>query len=42
VDHLQNETDYIAWYPMIKALEYMSCLFPFDEGIYMKVNRFLL
>jgi len=42
VEHLQNETNYIAWYPMIKALEYMSCFIPFNESTHIKVNRFLL
>jgi len=41
VEYLQIEMDYIAWYPMFKVLEYMSCFIPFDEkGI--KVNKCLL
>jgi len=24
-----QETDFVAWYPMIKVFEYMSTLFPF-------------
>jgi len=41
-EYLSKETDYIAWYPMIKALEYMSCFIPFVESTYIKVDRFLL
>jgi len=41
VEYLPNEMDYIAWYPMFKALEYISCFIPFGEkGI--KVNKYLL
>ncbi|XP_072753456.1 aminopeptidase Ey-like isoform X1 [Anoplolepis gracilipes] len=29
--YLTRETNYIAWYPMIKALEYMSKIFPFQD-----------
>ncbi|XP_029659022.1 aminopeptidase N-like, partial [Formica exsecta] len=28
ISYLARETNYIAWYPMIKALEYMSSVFP--------------
>lgn len=28
--YLQQETDYVAWYPMFKALEYMSSIFSID------------
>jgi len=39
--YLSQETDYIAWYPMIKAFEYMSTVFPFPlykfKGIDIKV-----
>ncbi|XP_072754006.1 aminopeptidase N-like isoform X2 [Anoplolepis gracilipes] len=32
--YLGQETNYIAWYPMIKAFEHMSSIFPFpDEGV---------
>ncbi|XP_072749168.1 thyrotropin-releasing hormone-degrading ectoenzyme-like isoform X2 [Anoplolepis gracilipes] len=32
--YLGHETNYIAWYPMIKAFEHMSSIIPFpDEGI---------
>jgi len=45
VEYLHNEMDYIAWYPMFKALEYISRFIPFDKYNYasnIKVNRFLL
>jgi len=41
VEYLQNEMDYIAWYPMFKVLEYLSCFIPFDEKD-IQVNKFLL
>ncbi|XP_070171456.1 aminopeptidase N-like [Polyergus mexicanus] len=28
--YLQQETDYVAWYPVFKALEYMSSIFSID------------
>ncbi|XP_072767118.1 glutamyl aminopeptidase-like isoform X2 [Anoplolepis gracilipes] len=32
--YLGQETNYIAWYPMIKAFEHMSSIFPFpDKGV---------
>ncbi|XP_029659003.1 aminopeptidase N-like isoform X2 [Formica exsecta] len=31
--YLQKETDYVAWYPMFKALEYMSSIFSDNVGI---------
>jgi len=36
-EYLQRETDYIAWFPMFKALEYMSSFFAFQESTYVKV-----
>lgn len=30
--YLSRETDYVAWYPMIKALEHMSKVFPISDG----------
>jgi len=27
--YLSQETDFVAWYPMIKVFEYMSTIFPF-------------
>ncbi|XP_071559280.1 glutamyl aminopeptidase-like isoform X2 [Temnothorax nylanderi] len=35
--YLSQETDYRAWYPMIKAIEDMSYLFPFPEHQPLKV-----
>ncbi|KYM98473.1 Aminopeptidase N [Cyphomyrmex costatus] len=29
--HLSQETDYVAWFPMIKALEYISTVFPLSK-----------
>ncbi|XP_029154998.1 thyrotropin-releasing hormone-degrading ectoenzyme-like [Nylanderia fulva] len=31
IEYLQQEEDYIAWYPMFKALEYMYGTFPWRE-----------
>ncbi|XP_070169666.1 aminopeptidase N-like [Polyergus mexicanus] len=28
IKYLEQETDFVAWYPMFKALEYMSSVFP--------------
>jgi len=45
--YLSQETDYAAWYPMIKAFEYISSVFPLPEDkinfIRIKVisNRYL-
>jgi len=40
-EYLSQETDYVAWYPMIKVFEYMSTVFPFPlhkfKGIDIKV-----
>ncbi|XP_029672009.1 glutamyl aminopeptidase-like [Formica exsecta] len=40
ISYLARETNYIAWYPMIKALEYMSSVFPLpnEEVQNIKVN----
>ena len=36
---LCNDTNYVAWYPMIKAVEYMTCTWPVDRNAgYLKVN----
>jgi len=44
--YLSQETDFIAWYPMIKAFEYMSTIFPFSdkrvEEIKVDNNIFLI
>jgi len=41
--YLKQETDYVAWYPMFKALEYMSGFFSFQESAHIKVinDKFL-
>jgi len=40
-EYLSQETDYVAWYPMIKVFEYMSTVFPYPlniiKGIDIKV-----
>jgi len=38
--YLSRETDYVAWYPMFKALEYLSNIFLFSETNFenIKVN----
>jgi len=47
-EYLSQETDYVAWYPMIKVFEYMSTVFPFPlykfNGIDIKVmtNKYYL
>ncbi|KAL6427819.1 hypothetical protein ACFW04_008332 [Cataglyphis niger] len=41
VTYLEQETDYVAWYPMFKALEYMSRIFTIDTygiNIYVRVK----
>ncbi|XP_050463397.1 aminopeptidase N-like isoform X2 [Cataglyphis hispanica] len=44
--YLAQETNYIAWYPMIKSLEYMSSIFPFRNrkvhDIKKKLNYILM
>jgi len=35
--YLSQETNYVAWYPMIKVFEYMSTIFPFSSYINIKV-----
>nr|XP_012214649.1 PREDICTED: aminopeptidase N-like isoform X1 [Linepithema humile] len=32
---LHNETDYIAWYPMIKFVELITCIFPMTKSDYV-------
>jgi aminopeptidase N len=36
--YLSRETDYIAWYPMIKALENLSSYLPYKETEVLQVN----
>jgi CTP-dependent riboflavin kinase len=33
-----NERDYVAWYPMIKAFEYMSGYLPYPGSIEIQVR----
>jgi len=46
--YLSRETDYVAWYPMIKILEYMSTMFPFPPykfkyiDIKVMINKYYL
>ncbi|KYN17626.1 Glutamyl aminopeptidase [Trachymyrmex cornetzi] len=37
-EYLQRETDFIAWYPMFKGLEYMSIFFHWQSSSYIKRN----
>ncbi|KYN22305.1 Aminopeptidase N, partial [Trachymyrmex cornetzi] len=40
--YLSRETDYVAWYPMIKAFEYMSIFIPFSEiGLEEEMRKIL-
>lgn len=42
-NYLSNETDYVAWYPMFKIMEYASGFFPFSQSTEIKVGiKFLL
>lgn len=36
---LMKEKDYIVWYPMFKAFEYMSSILPLSEVQEIKVNN---
>ncbi|XP_011861657.1 PREDICTED: thyrotropin-releasing hormone-degrading ectoenzyme-like isoform X2 [Vollenhovia emeryi] len=36
--YLERVTDYVAWYPMLKALEHMSGFFLFEESISLKAH----
>jgi len=38
-EYLSQETDYIAWYPMIKAMEYLSGFLPYKESQPLKVGN---
>ncbi|XP_025271107.1 aminopeptidase N-like [Camponotus floridanus] len=40
--YLSQETDYVAWYPMFKALEYLSNIFLFHEKIYFDIKMKVL
>jgi aminopeptidase N len=37
-NYLSRETDYVAWYPMIKIFEYLSGFLPFQSSYPLKVN----
>jgi len=41
---LSQQTNYIAWYPMIEVFEYMSTILPFPSYINIKVmiNKYFL
>jgi len=36
-NYLSQETNYVAWYPMIEVFEYMSIILPFPSFINIKV-----
>jgi len=36
--YLSHETDYVAWYPMIKVFEYMSTIFPFPLYKFKRIS----
>ncbi|XP_072760680.1 thyrotropin-releasing hormone-degrading ectoenzyme-like isoform X2 [Anoplolepis gracilipes] len=36
IKYLKQEKDYIVWYPMLKAIEYMSCFFSSEESKNLK------
>ncbi|XP_018360017.1 PREDICTED: aminopeptidase N-like [Trachymyrmex cornetzi] len=40
--YLSRETDYVAWYPMIKAFEYLSIFIPFSKIGLEKEMRIIL
>ncbi|XP_050459315.1 aminopeptidase N-like [Cataglyphis hispanica] len=40
--YLKQETDFVAWYPMFKALEYMSSVFPFSGEKTDKIKNKIL
>jgi len=37
IKYLGKEANYVAWYPMIKALEHMSSFFLFNESKHVQV-----
>lgn len=39
VSFLSQKANYIAWYPMLKAFEYMACTFPINNFPRMKVMK---
>jgi len=36
--YLLQETDYVAWYPIIKVFEYMSTVFPFPLYKFKRID----
>jgi len=36
--YLSHETDFVAWYPMIKVFEYMSTVFPFPLYKFKRID----
>ncbi|XP_070167779.1 LOW QUALITY PROTEIN: aminopeptidase N-like, partial [Polyergus mexicanus] len=38
-EYLEQETNFVAWYPMFKALEYMSSVFPLPKEKTDKITR---
>ncbi|XP_067209692.1 aminopeptidase N-like [Linepithema humile] len=39
IRYLYNDTDYVAWYPMIKAIEYMTCVWALPDDIIHNINN---
>ncbi|TGZ37501.1 Aminopeptidase N [Temnothorax longispinosus] len=40
--YLSQETDYVAWYPMLKVIERMSYIYPFPESQQFKIKEMVL
>ncbi|KAL6427814.1 hypothetical protein ACFW04_008328 [Cataglyphis niger] len=40
-EYLKHELNFVAWYPMFKALEYMSSVFPLSEIISQRMQNIL-
>jgi len=38
--YLSQETDFVAWYPMIKVFEYMSTMFPLPSMGYSESKTY--
>jgi len=43
-EYLSQETNYVAWYPMIEVFEYLSIVLPFPSHVHIKVmiNKYYL
>jgi len=39
-EYLLQETDFVAWYPMIKVFEYMSTMLPFPTIGYSRTETY--